>query len=144
MDLDTDAFEQALESSLETMDPFDGVDENPLLALQTELDLQLASIPDIQLQPDEESESFDCPHLSSALAVEAHKSTMLRKYKSAVAWAAHNSVTSERPRKKRKVRMIMFDHLPGCHSRSPPNLSIIQFFVAVRLKSPSLDNNENQ
>lgn len=67
--------------------------------LETELENELESI------------DHDCPHLVSALSIQTNKVSMLKKYKSAVVWAARNSSSGTRPKKRRKVLVNAFGAL---------------------------------
>ena len=49
-----------------------------------------------------------CPHIEAALGVEAAKSSMQRKYKSAIAWSVSNAGT---PAKRRKVKVNLQNRL---------------------------------
>lgn len=63
-----------------------------------------------------------CPHIEAAFGVEAAKLSMLRKYKSAVAWCVSNAGT---PAKRRKVScwtfqtVVLFLYLSVCKLQSP-------------------------
>ena len=65
-----------------------------------------------ELENELESLDEECPHLLSLLAIEASKVTVLRKFKSAVVWAAQHQPSS-RPAKRRKVCTCIAS-LRGC------------------------------
>ena len=66
-------------------------------------------VPTISMEVDDEvsgeaTSVGQCPHVDTAFAVEAARLSMLRKYKSAIAWGASSS---GRAAKRRKVRAYL-------------------------------------
>ena len=62
-----------------------------------------------------------CPHIETAFAVEAARLSMLRKYKSAVAWGASGGGRAAKRRKVKRVSTILFDPQLNVYLSSAPN-----------------------